>query len=192
MPPGAVAAREQQHVADEALEVAQAFERAVGHHGALRQVELRLAQVAGIQQRGGERRAQLVGEPGDHLAHGREALVALGGQAHAVGVGDVRTAGCARRRSRAPDSDRAKRRGSPSTAAGSRRSTNSPGVPLSSRRAASSAHAPGKPAAEQALGGAVGLHHGAGTIDHQHPGGQRPISTDRRSLSWPTWACSAA
>ena len=72
----AVATGEQEHVADQAFQMAQALHRPVGHFAALLFGELGLAQRSGIQHGGGQRRAQLVSKAGHHFAHGRQARIA--------------------------------------------------------------------------------------------------------------------
>lgn len=81
------AAREQQHVLDQALEVLEPADGFLRDADAACFRQIGVFEITGIEQRGGQRRAQLMGELRGHFAHRRQALVALGFLAQALRLG---------------------------------------------------------------------------------------------------------
>jgi hypothetical protein len=149
--------------------VAQALHRPVADALPVGRAHFLLHEVGRVEQRRGQRGAQLVGQPGHHLAHRGEPLVALGGQAHLVGLGDV-----------AEEHDAAlaglKRRVDPAHPPQGPCISNchSPGVSVAARRAAQNRPSRRRPARPRTcLHRPVGLHHAAVPVEHHDTGRQR-------------------
>ena len=85
---GALAAREHQHVLNQQVEMAQPVDALLEQRAALRLVAPRPA-LRQIQQRAGQRRADLVREARGHLADRRQALIAIHELLQGPGLGDV-------------------------------------------------------------------------------------------------------
>ena len=128
-----------------------------------------------------------MGQARDHLAHRGEALVALGGEAHAMRVGDVvqqhdvavaGIQGGTVYRDSACQSGRLELPFAGCLGGGEAAFERAPGCAA-------------EPFAEELRRSAVGLENAVVAVEHEYPAGSAPMSTDSLSVSRLTWPCSA-